>query len=208
MTATMQQSRLACSDQVRDVHGHLLDLRVVVLLDVLHGTHVIVCHEVDRDALPAKSAAAPNAVQVVLHVLGEVEVDHQGHLLHIETPAPEVGGDQDPARARAELLHNGVALLLRHVTVDGRHSEVRIAHLLCQPVNLLLRVAEDHRLSDGESVVEVAQRVELPLLAFHCHEELLDALERQLIALHKHTEGVIHELMGHLEDLVRHGRGD
>ena len=43
-----------------------------------------------------------------------------------------------------------------------------------QPVHLLLRVAEDHRLGDGERVVEVAERVELPLLALHGHEEPLN----------------------------------
>ena len=41
---------------------------------------------------------------------------------------------------------------------------------------LLLGVAEDDSLCDGEGVVEVAERVELPLLLLHCHKELLDAL--------------------------------
>jgi len=41
--------------------------------------------------------------------------------------------------------------------------------------HLLLCVAEDDSLRDGERVVEVAERVELPLLALHSHEKLLDA---------------------------------
>mmetsp|Transcript_2117 Transcript_2117/g.5660 ORF Transcript_2117/g.5660 Transcript_2117/m.5660 type:complete len:305 (+) Transcript_2117:403-1317(+) len=86
--------------------------------------------------------------------------------------------------------------------------EVRIAHFLRQPVHLLLRVAEDDGLCDRERVVEVAEGVELPLLALDRHEELLDTVERQLVALDQDPERVVHELVGHLEDLVRHGGGD
>ena len=42
--------------------------------------------------------------------------------------------------------------------------------------HLALGVAEDDGLRDGERVVQVAQRVKLPLLALHRHKELLDAL--------------------------------
>ena len=47
--------------------------------------------------------------------------------------------------------------------------------------NLPLGVAEDDSLCDGEGVVEVTERVKLPLLLLHRHKELLDALQSQLI---------------------------
>lgn len=47
--------------------------------------------------------------------------------------------------------------------------------------HLPLGVAEDDRLGDGQRVVEIAQRVELPLFPLHCHEKLLDALQSQLV---------------------------
>ena len=50
-----------------------------------------------------------------------------------------------------------------------------------QHADLSLGVAEDDSLSDGECIIQVAQCVELPLLSLHCHKELLDALQRQLI---------------------------
>ena len=50
---------------------------------------------------------------------------------------------------------------------------------------LTLGVAEDDGLGDGERVVEVTQRVKLPLLALHRHEELLDSLQRQLVTFHQ-----------------------
>ena len=88
------------------------------------------------------------------------------------------------------------------------HREVRLAHLLRQPVHLPLRVAEDDGLRDRQRVVEVAERVKLPLLPLHGHEELLDALQRQFVALDEDPDGVGHELARHLEDLVRQGGGD
>ena len=81
----------------------------------------------------------------------------------------------------SELLHDGISLLLWHVSVHGGHSEVSLPHLLCQPFNLSLCVAEDDRLSDGECVVKVAKCVKLPLLLLNGHKELLDSLQRQLV---------------------------
>ena len=57
-------------------------------------------------------------------------------------------------------------------------------------------------LCDSECVVEVTEGVELPFLPLDSHEELLDALERQLVTLHQDPDRVRHELAGHLQDLV------
>ena len=63
--------------------------------------------------------------------------------------------------------------------MHGRHCEVVLLHLLCQPVNLSLGVAEDDCLGDGEGVIQVTKGVELPLLFFYRHKELLDALQAE-----------------------------
>ena len=65
--------------------------------------------------------------------------------------------------------------------MHGGDGEVCLSHLLCQPLHLSLRVAEDDRLCDGQSVVEVTERVKLPLLLLYGNKELLDALKGQLI---------------------------
>lgn len=46
----------------------------------------------------------------------------------------------------------------------SRDSKVPRVHLFCQPVNLPPGVEEDDCLSDCQSLVQVAQRVQLPLL--------------------------------------------
>lgn len=64
------------------------------------------------------------------------------------------------------------------------HREALAPHLLRQPVHFELGVAENHRLRDGQCVVEIAEGVVLPLFSLDRDEELLDPFERKLIALH------------------------
>merc|ERR1712224_615043 len=64
----------ANSNHVGNIHGHLLNLCVIVLLDVLHGPHVIIGHKVDRHTFTTKTTAPPNPIQVVPHVLRQIEI--------------------------------------------------------------------------------------------------------------------------------------
>jgi hypothetical protein len=56
-------------------------------------------------------------MDVVFLVAGEIVVDDQGDLLDVNTTSKQVGGYQNTAGSRAELLHNVVTDLLVHVTV-------------------------------------------------------------------------------------------
>jgi len=47
---------------------------------------------------------------------------------------------------------------------DGRDGEVTTVHLLGQPLHLASCVTEDDSLGNGQCLVEVTQRVQLPLL--------------------------------------------
>lgn len=87
---------------------------------------------------------------------------------------------------------------------ERRHGEVLLLHLLRQPVDLALGVDVDNCLRNGEGLVQVAQRLELPLLAINANEELLDALKRQLVLLDQDPDGVAHKLVGDVKHLRRH----
>ncbi len=130
--------------------------------------------EVDTDTLASETTGAADAVDVVLSVGGQVVVDHQGDLLHVDTTRQQVRGDQHAGRAGAELAHDGVALALVQVAVHGGDGEVLLLHLLGEPVHLAAGVAVDDGLGDGQRGVQVAQGVELPLLALDGDVELLD----------------------------------
>ena len=66
--------------QVGNVAGHLLNLRVVEALNVVHVTHVRLGNKVDGNSLSPETTATSNAVDVILPVTGEVVVDDQTHL--------------------------------------------------------------------------------------------------------------------------------
>lgn len=93
--------------------------------------------------------------------------------------------------------------LVRSVTTHD--CKVCLSHLLGQPVDLSLCVAEDDGLGDGEGVVEITEGVKLPILLLYGDEELLDPLEGQLVSLYEDPDRVGHELCRHLEDVVGEG---
>jgi len=199
---------MECLDEIGHVHGHLLDLRAVELLNFAHHTHILGSYEVDGNALAAETTTTADTVDIVLAVSGKVVVDDQGNLLDIDTAGQKVSGDEDAGRAGAKLLHNQVSLSLIHVTVHGGHGEVTGCELIGEPVNLTACVAEDDGLCDSDGFVEVGESVELPLLLLHGDVELLDTLEGEFVLLDENAHGVAHELGRDLQDILGHGGGE
>eukprot|EP00955_Chlamydomonas_euryale_P058067 356968-Chlamydomonas_euryale.AAC.11 len=198
-TALADSCTLSC--EVSNVSRQLLNNRVVETLDVLEHALVITCHKVDCNAFAAKAARAANAVQVVLRLARQVVVDDQRHLLHINAACQQVGRDEHARRARAELAHDDVPRVLVHVAVRRRYGVVALSHLVGQPVNLASCVGKDDRLRDGQRLVQVAQRVQLPILLVDVDVELLDTLEGKLITLDQNADRLVHELACDLQRL-------
>ncbi|CRK15600.1 hypothetical protein BN1723_010732 [Verticillium longisporum] len=193
-------------NEIGHVHGHLVDLSRVVHWAM--DTHILAGNKVDGDTLATKAAATTNTVDVVLAVARQIVVDDQADLLHVDTTCPNIGRDEHTAVALAEVLHNTVALLLRHVAVHAAHGKVGLAHLVRQPVDLAARVAEDDGLCDGQGIVKIAKGVELPVLLLDSDEVLLETLKGQLVTLDKNAHRVGHELGGHVEDVIRQRGAD
>lgn len=84
------------------------------------------------------------------------------------------------------------------VRVSPRRLKSRTA------AHLPFGVAEDDGLRDGQCVVEIAQRVKLPLFSFHRHKELLDAFQSQLITRGQ-TQIPLPFVQPRLEDVRRPG---
>lgn len=190
-----------------NVHGHLLDLGAVELLNLTHHADIVSGDEVDGNTLTTETTTTTDTVDVVLAVSGKVVVDDQGDLLDIDTTGQKVSGDQDTGRTGTELLHDNITLALLHVTVHGRDGEVTGSELVGEPVDLAAGVTEDDGLGDGDGLVEIGEGVELPLLLLDSNVELLDTLEGKLLLLDQDTDGVTHELGGDLKDILGHGSG-
>mmetsp|Transcript_34381 Transcript_34381/g.83155 ORF Transcript_34381/g.83155 Transcript_34381/m.83155 type:complete len:247 (-) Transcript_34381:701-1441(-) len=190
--------------QITNICWHLVDLCAIKTLNILQCPHILRPHKVDRHALPAKPPAPPNPMNVQFFIWRQIVANDKTNLLHVNAPAPQIRGDEHSARPRAEFFHDPISFLLRHVPMYRRNREVRFLHLPGQPVDLLPRVAEDDRLGHRQRVVQVAERVKLPLLLLHGDVELSYPLERQVVALHEDAHGIVHKLSRHLQHL--HGQ--
>lgn len=194
----------SCS-QLVEVRGHLVDLRVVVLLDLLDVAGVRGQHEVDCSSLSAESSSTSNSVDVVLLLVGQLVVDDETDLLDIDTTSEQVGGDEHAHRAGAELLHDDVTLELVHFAVHDGDSEVVGGHGLLKFFNPLLGVAVNERLVDVQVGVQVEKHFHLPLLLLHSDVVLVDTFEGQFLVLDKDLRGVAHEVLGQLQNFVGKG---
>ena len=119
---------------------------------------------------------------------GQIVVDAQADARDVDPSCPHVCRDQHSTVGLTELVHDLVPLLLLHLAMHRRHLEVVLAQLLGKPIDLPSRVAEDDSLGDGQCIIEIAERVELPVLLLDGDEELLDSLQSQLISLDKDTD--------------------
>mmetsp|Transcript_20120 Transcript_20120/g.44381 ORF Transcript_20120/g.44381 Transcript_20120/m.44381 type:complete len:227 (+) Transcript_20120:61-741(+) len=193
------------SNQVSNVCWHLLNLSVVELFDVLHGPHIVVCHEIDGNTLSTKSAASTNPMEVVLHVCRKVIVDDERHLLHIDSASEQIGRNEHSGGTRAKLTHHQIALFLVKISMHAGHCEVAFHQLVLQEVDLASCVTVNDGLSDGQCLVKVTESVHFPFLFLNCHIELPDTFQGQFILLHQNAHGISHKLGGHVQDLWCHG---
>lgn len=83
------------------------------------------------------------------------------------------------------------------------NCEVILNHFLGQPFDLTDAVAENHGLGDCETVIQIAESVKLPSFFFNRNEKLLDALKCELVSFHQDLDGVVHELLAHVKNLIR-----
>ena len=108
------------------------------------GVLAAAVHEGVRDALGAGAAGAADAVDVVLDVAGEVEVDHRLDVLDVDAARGDVGRDHHGAAPRAEVGEHRLALALVLVAVDDAAAHLahqQLAELVAHP----LRRREDER---------------------------------------------------------------
>lgn len=92
--------------------------------------------------------------------------------------------------------------------MHGADGKVGLAHLVGKPVDFAACVAEDDGLGNGESVVQVAQSVEFPVLLLHGDKVLLQSFQRKFVSLDQDSDRVGHELGGHVKNIVGKGGTD
>ena len=100
----------------------------------------------DHTALP-RSGGTTRAVQVVLAVLGRVDVQHQQHVVDVDAPRRDVGGDEHRHGTVAERSQCPIALRLGPAAVQGSGVDPHPAELLGQSLGAVFRAHEADRAS-------------------------------------------------------------
>ncbi|GIX64294.1 serine beta-lactamase mitochondrial, putative [Babesia caballi] len=113
-----------------------------------------------RSTLVATTPSAPNAVHVVLNLVGKVKVNDHLDVAHVQTARSDVSRNHDGVLAALELVENPVALLLLLVAVNAESRPAVEPELLGERVGGLLGVGEDEHLGAvadlGEDLLELS----------------------------------------------------
>ena len=104
--------------------------------------------EQDRFAAAARAAGAADAMHVAFAIEREIVVDHVADALHVEPAGGDVGGDDDVELARAEVVDDPFALLLRDVAAQRGDAMPLARQELGEVLGRALRLHEDDHAVD------------------------------------------------------------
>jgi hypothetical protein len=100
-------------------HTHVGEVGLQRPFQLADLVHIAGADDAERDPRATGTARTTAAVGVVLRLAGQVEVEHVGHVLHIDAARSHVGGDQQADAPGPVTAHHMVALCLAQVPVDG-----------------------------------------------------------------------------------------
>ena len=72
------------------IHEQFVNLRGVVLFNVPQNPDIIVLDKVNGHTFTSESSGSTNAVNVQFTIIGQIVVDNQGNLLHVNTAGSHV----------------------------------------------------------------------------------------------------------------------
>ena len=115
-----------------------------ILEDGLEPRTLVFTVKDEGNALPAGTPGAPDAVQVVFVLIGDLVVKGGVHLLHIDAAGGNVGGDQHIEFVIAVGRHDAVARGLLHIAIEALGTDTRLLQVGHQTDGAVLGVAEHH----------------------------------------------------------------
>ena len=181
------------------------DRRVDVVFDAADPVFIGCRGEHDGQAFTAGPARAADAVDVVVDVVGDIEVEDVGNAFDIDAAGGDVRGDQDLRLGFGKVAQDLVTAALGHVAVEFADVEALGDEFACQEGSPFLGVAED----DGQVGVHVGQHLaELRQFLFFCHhvDALFDVFQGDGLAFEDiQDQRALHVLLGQAFDLIRDG---
>ena len=186
-----------------NVLGDGLDFSAQLLLDLVQVESILPVDQIDSQTQVTESSGTTDTMEISFSVLREVKVDHHVHGLDIDTTSQQVGADQVPAYAVAEVVEDAVAVLLEHPSVRVETRVAQFSDLLGQKLDTVGGIAENDGLVDLQLREQGVEAVDF-LLLFHESVILGDTTQGKLV--HKvDLIRVAHMLV--LEGLDNEGEG-
>ena len=132
-----------------------------VALHVLEAVDVTAEDEGNRAPGPPRPSGAPDAVDVVLGVLGEVVVEDDVDVVNVETAGRDISGDKKFHFPFAESSQGALAELLRNVTMQPVGGVAACEECFGTLVDAALGVTEDERKTGLLGVDDAGENLEL-----------------------------------------------
>jgi hypothetical protein len=129
------------------LEGAALDRAAHHLLQRLHVRLVVGRDEADRVADGLRASRPSDAMDVILGVHREIEVDHVRDPFDVDAARRDVGGDEHAGPPSLERVQRGGALALRAIGVQRRGDDAVLLQLARDLVGAVFGAREDqHRL--------------------------------------------------------------
>ncbi len=171
-------------------HAGAFDADIDEALDALHEVDLATGDETDGFSLPPGTTRAANAVDVVLGVVGEFQIDDEVDVVHVEAARGHVGGHEDFDVAAAEVPHHALPHRLIDVSMQAVGGVTSGHEGVGGVIDGTFRVGEDDGEARGFDVDHSAEHFELRA-ALHFVVALLDGRYGQRLLLNRDGGGVV-----------------
>ena len=160
--------------------------------------------EGDGGSFAAGTTGSADAVDIGMHIVGQVEVDHVGDVVHVEAAGSDVGCNDKVEVSGAEASQNPLASPLGQVSMECVDGDATLGQLVGG-----LRAAEAgackyQRRTCHDAFQHAAQRIYLLVLRHH-QAKLLDVVDRQAFALGLDFDRVMQVIFGYPGNGWGHG---
>ena len=172
-------------------------------LDLLQLAHFIGGYEGDGIAGRQSAARSADSMDVVLGLIGRVEVDHMRNAVHIYTASSDIGGDHDLKLAAFKATEGTLPLVLRSVRVEDGGTEATLPEFPLDAVGPVLGAGKNQHVVHRLRLEQMNQQVHFLGLRDHAHV-LVDRLGRVASMADLDHFRPVHDRLGEGVDLRRH----
>ena len=173
-------------------------------LDASQLFHFVGRDERDGCSAGTGSTGSADAVNIVLRLVRQLEVDDVWEILDVEAARRHVRGHENLDEASSERLEGAGSLRLAAVAVDRRGADAASVQIRSQPARADLAACEDQNLLHRVPPDQVDQQVGLPGLIDRV-QDLGQVVGDAVARRHFDDLGIVLEFLCHTADVVGEG---